>query len=204
MLPRAPPPNYQVQPIIGRKFRFIAVAASTSAVVITRRCLLNLQVSIPRSASVNNNVVTLLSSIVIKSVRMWGGAANNDQIGMSWLGTNAPDRTLTDIAVMDTPAKIGSRPPNNSRSAEWINTTDTDLDTQILEFQFSSSATLDIKVLMIYQDATCLPFNGRILPTLPATANYFYTPPLDNVTTGNIPPASSFLAAAFANAVLNP
>jgi len=162
-----------------------------------------LQVSIPRTASVNNNVVTLLSSVLVKSVRVWGGMGNGDAIALSWLGTNAPDRTLTDSAVIDHPAKIGSRPPSNSRAAEWINTTDTDLDTQIMSFVTPNGAIIDLSLCMIYQDAACLAFTGRITPTLPATANYFYTPPLDNVTTANAPPATIFFPAAFANAQLN-
>jgi len=203
-IPNNPPPNYAINQVVKQRFRFTAIQASTAPIVITRRCILNLRVSLARNTGVSQSPSTIYSSVRVRKISIWG-ISSGDMIGMSWLGTNAPDITATDIGTVMRTAKISRKAPRPSRASEWINTIDTDLDTQLMQLVVSNGATIDISVDTILQDALCLAYAGNFtFITPPTNGAIIYSPNLDNVTTANVAPTTQILKAFLANGSLDP
>jgi len=203
-IPTNPPPNYANQPIFRRKIRYQSNALTPNAITITRRCILNSLVVGARNTGASEGNVTIMSSVRVRSLVAWG-ITSGSMLAVSWLGTNAPDRMSSDVGTVDKPAVISCKSPPHSRASEWINTTDTDLDTPLFEITCSIGTVIDLKIEFIPQDGVCLAYSGNFtFFTPPATALFVYTANLDNVTTANAPPGTQYFPAMFANGALNP
>jgi len=162
-------------------------AQSLTKAVVTRRCLLNMKL-VGTVASTVFTLASAFTSVKMKRVRIWSNTPDASvDIAFCWLGPNSSQTIQTDTGNQNRPAKIQTFPEKFSQSGYWFSTLDTDLDTPLMQFSCTNNVTIDILISYVAQDWTCMPYAGIKPVSSPATGLYYYTPPLDNVTTGNVP-----------------
>lgn len=191
--PRMPidPPQTSQMRVIRQTTRYI-YGGSTTKNIISRRCLLNTKVAF-YSDGTTAQTGSLVTSIRLLSVRAWATTTDGPStIGFTWLGDNALQNTTVDSGSTTRPAKLHKMPPPQSTAAEWISTGSDNLDDPLFDITCPPSTTLDITVLYVLQDWTALTYAGILPAMLPAAGLYVYTPPLDNVTTANVPGNGNF------------
>lgn len=152
------PPQNNVKPLCSRVLRFVGAGTGMVDYPVTRRCLLNLVLSVVTGST---NAVCVYEAVRLNRVSMYwcpdptegfGSAAN--ELVLTWTGDRAPDTRISDRGTLTHPAVIKSRPPRNSLADKWSNV-GADLDEALFYFRMGTEiGIIDVDLTLCIGDGT--------------------------------------------------
>jgi len=171
--------------ILRKRFRFDVVNAVTSA-SITIADLIGL---ISVGGSVSTQVVSLIASLRVRKVSIWGPVAAQGQsvaVSCQWVGGQfAKNSTKMDQTNSVTaPAYISTKPPKMSQASFWVSASSTASSLALISCPGGS--VVDVDLDLVVNNGTVAPASYTV--TGPATSAVVYFQYLDGASTHNFVP----------------